>query len=84
MLTGTVLLVTLAVTGAQEPDTIESCGALLPGGYKFTMNISATIDTGGDEPQFDGEFSFREGSGTTGLDKDELIPFVDCVTRLIK
>ena len=82
----TALSSVLVVNAAQTNTTIESCAQLLPPDEIFELDIDGKIDTNGKNPFFSGDLNLSVGTEIedTDIQREEMVPFVNCVKSLLK
>ena len=82
---GVLTVGALTVNAKVEGNTIESCSALLPAGYMFTMNLAGTIDTSSDKRELKANLSLSDGTKNENPEMQAAVkPFLNCVAPLIK
>ena len=86
LVSGIAISSVLVVNAAQTNTTIESCAQLLPPDEIFELDINGKIDTNGQNPFFSGDLNLSAGTKTddTDVQREEVVPFVNCVKNLLK
>jgi len=86
LVSGIAISSVLVVNAAQTNTTIESCAQLLPPGETFELDINGKIDTNGQNPFFSGSFSLSDGTEIeyTDSQRENIVPFINCVKSLLK
>ena len=86
LVSGIAISSVLVVNAAQTSTTIESCAQLLPPDEIFELDINGKIDTNGQNPFFSGDLNLSAGTKTvdTDIQREEVVPFVNCVKNLLK
>lgn len=75
-------VVSSAIATQAERSTLERCTALLPKGEKFTFEMSGTVDTHGEVPKLNVEFSMSDGTERDRSKDGEA--FGACFAKLIR
>ena len=86
LVSGIAISSVLVVNAAQTHTTIESCAQLLPPDEIFELDINGKIDTNGQNPFFSGDLNLSAGTEIedTDIQREEIVPFVNCVKSLLK
>ena len=86
LVSGIAISSVLVVNAAQTHTTIESCAQLLPQSETYELTIKGTIETNEQEHLFSGDMNLSAGTGSdnTNIQREEVMPFADCVKSFLK